>query len=379
LISVGVLFGGVSSEHRVSIQSSNFIYNILDRRLYRVKPVYIKRTGEWCYGEGWNQDWNLDFTIGFSDLYHEDPDRWILEVEKEFLDRFQAKPVSPFVDPHAGGVDIFVLGLHGGQGEDGTIQAFLDMAGIPYTGSGQLASALAMDKLRSNDLFLRHGIPVAPYFEITRETWEKFDPETSPEFLWSNLNQGRIKFPVFTKPTTGGSSVGTFPAANPADWIQKLRPILQTEEKVLVQERIIGREVSCGVIEIPDGKSWKQESLFPTEIVPNQEFFDFEAKYRSGMSEEITPPEMDPTWIQKIRDLSLLAHRVLGCRGYSRTDFIVTEDGTPWILETNTLPGMTGTSLIPQQAGYSKISMVDLFTWLIQRSLGNPNRPKNRN
>ena len=177
-----------------------------------------------------------------------------------------------------------------------------------------------------------------------------------------------MNFPVFIKPTTGGSSVGVGKANNIIEIVSKLNELFLTENSVLIQENISGIEVSCGVLEKKIGQSYEAFSLYPTEIVPTNEFFDYEAKYKLGKSQEITPARISKELTDSIRESALLAHKILGCKGYSRTDFIL-QNNKPYILETNTLPGMTETSLIPQQAAYAGFAMKDVFDWLIQNAL----------
>jgi D-alanine-D-alanine ligase len=372
LISVGVLLGGRSTEHNISLRSGTFIYNTLDRSKFQVKPVLISLQGEYFYPDGWNLDWSIP-TEWMTQYSNEEYSRVVLE---HFCNSLKAKSSAPWTDPGCGNCEMFVLGLHGGEGEDGRIQAFLEYCNIPYTGSGVLASALAMDKFRSNMIFENQGIPVAKCLDISKKDFLRhYNPDT-PGSTWEKLVSGKgMRFPVFSKPTTGGSSVGTFPAVNKLEWEQKILTAFESEERMLVQENIKGREVSCGVLEAPDGNGWKRIALPPTEIIPQSEFFDYQAKYVPGMSLEVTPPDMDKGWIAKIQEYSLLAHAALGCSGYSRTDFIVTDDGIPWILETNTLPGMTGTSLVPQQAEKIGIPMKDVFNWLIRLGLERKNIP----
>ncbi|MCZ8239651.1 MAG: D-alanine--D-alanine ligase [Leptospiraceae bacterium] len=362
MIPVGVLMGGKSSEHDVSLRSSSFIYNTLDRSLFKVKPIFISKDGFWYYSDEWNPNWKVP-EIPVNEDYSKN-------VLASFVNLTNAKPKLAWQDPSCGGCKIFVLGLHGGEGEDGRMQAFLEMTGISYTGSGVLASSLAMDKYRSNLIFQSQGIPVAKFAEIKKDEFLKLEKLNQGNNIWQEWNQAyNLSFPVFCKPTTGGSSLGTFRSDNEDVWQSKLKKIFETENRMLVQENTKGREVSCGVLERWDGAEWSKFALPPTEIIPSSEFFDYEAKYIPGKSREVTPAEMPKEIIDKIQRYSLLAHNALGCRAYSRTDFIVTEDGTPWILETNTLPGMTGTSLIPQQASAVGISMKDVFSWLVQSGL----------
>jgi D-alanine-D-alanine ligase len=366
LFQIGILFGGRSTEHSVSLRSGTYIYNTLDREKFKVKPILISKEGDWLYSQKWNSDWVIPDSI----LSHATSEEFSDLVYQEFQTKISPTANKPWTDPSCGGCDLYVIGLHGGEGEDGRIQAFLDTVGIPYTGSAVLASSLAMDKFRSNLIFESQGIPVAKNIDITREQFLFHYELNRPGQSWAEINGSHcLNFPVFSKPTTGGSSVGTFRSDSAMEWEEKIFEVFKTEERMLVQENIQGREVSCGILERPSARGWKPFALSPTEIIPETNFFDYEAKYIPGKSREVTPPNMDTEWIRKIQEYSLLAHQSLGCRGYSRSDFIVSEQGIPWILETNTLPGMTGTSLIPQQAAVGGLSMKKVFTWLIQLGL----------
>lgn len=343
--------GGRSKEHEISLKTGKFMYNTLDRSRYQVKPILITQEGVAYIPKEWNLDWK-----------YSQPNNFI----EEFLNNFDSNPMDYWKDPSFGGCDVILLGLHGGEGEDGRIQSLFEISGIAFTGSPSFASFLAMDKFSANLIFQNHGLNVPDFFLITKEEF----------FTWKNqksLNQNDVEkikkknfsFPLFTKPRYGGSSVNTFPAFNFKEWIEKVEVAFEQESCLLVQKCIQGREVSCGVIEIKKNEEWHTIPLPPTEIQPQSEFFDYESKYKLGASKEITPPNMPTSWIQAIQDSSLTAHFILGCKGYSRTDFIVTEDGIPWILETNTLPGMTETSLLPQQAQKAGYSMQDILNNLI--------------
>lgn len=284
-------------------------------------------------------------------------------TEEIFSERFiRENEIDLTSDKHLLSVlklDAAFLGVHGGQGEDGSLQGFLEIHQIPYTGSQVMASALAMDKLRSNQLFGLAGIPVAKFVELEK------GKEDVKRFVL-NLPFG---FPIFIKPTLGGSSVNTGPAKTPEEAITLIEKIFVTESRVLLSELISGKEVSIGVLEKKNGNVWEPFPLVPTEIRPKSEFFDYTAKYTKGGSIEITPAEVSEEMTKTLQTYALLCHKILNCRGYSRSDFIIKAD-IAYVLETNTLPGMTGTSLIPQQAEALGIQMKDVFTWLLLQSLG---------
>ncbi|MCT8332380.1 D-alanine--D-alanine ligase [Leptospira sp. 85282-16] len=343
---IALLFGGISGEHIISIRSSYFIFNTIDRDKYQVCPIYIDQSGKF-------------WIPTVKDPLYPDPTG---KTDSDFLKEFSAQ--NHITKPSTGagllehGFLAAFLGLHGGAGEDGRIQGFLDVLGIPHTGSGVLASALAMDKYRANLLFQTIGIPVAPFVDL-----EKGKTDARKTVL--NLP---FDFPIFIKPTLGGSSVNTGMAKTPEEAMLLVDKIFVTEDRVLIQKLITGTEVSIGVLEKKEGGKRIPFALVPTEIRPKSEFFDFEAKYTKGGSEEITPAPVGEEITKKLQEYTLLCHEILGCKGYSRTDFIIS-DGVPYVLETNTLPGMTGTSLIPQQAKALGIDMKEVFTWLLSLAL----------
>lgn len=355
MLKVALLLGGKSSEHEISLKSSNFIYHTLGRSKYQVTPILIDKKGNWIIPDSHNAIFPDIKNISEKFSAQEMAD----EFQKEFINSnhiLSTKGISlKDID-----CDVVFIGLHGGQGENGILQAFLEMNSIPYTGSGVLASALAMDKERANYLFLSAGLKVANFINLKRK-----------DFLVSgegSLGNFHLNFPVFIKPTMGGSSVGVGKANNILEVASKLKELFNAEESVLIQENIKGIEVSCGVLEKKTGHSFEATPLYPTEILPSNDFFDYEAKYAIGKSKEITPARISEELTVSIQESALLAHKILGCHGYSRTDFII-QEGIPYILETNTLPGMTETSLIPQQAAYSNYAMQDVFDWLIENAL----------
>jgi len=355
MLKIALLLGGKSTEHEISLKSSNFIFHTLDKTKYQVKPVFIDKSGNWIIPSS--------FEVNLPDIKSISENFPLEKISDEYKTEFISnnKIISQTgISISDLDSDLVFIGLHGGDGENGILQAFLEMNSIPYTGSSVLASALAMNKERANYLFLSAGLNVANFINVKRK-----DYSLGGEGFLKNFH---LNFPVFLKPTTGGSSVGVGKANNIIEITSKLNELFLAETSVLIQENISGIEVSCGVLEKKTGQSYEVFSLYPTEIVPTNEFFDYEAKYKLGKSQEITPARISKELTDSIRESALLAHKILGCKGYSRTDFII-QNNKPYILETNTLPGMTETSLIPQQAAYAGFAMKDVFDWLIQNAL----------
>ena len=238
--------------------------------------------------------------------------------------------------------DFTFIGLHGAPGEDGLIQAFLERAGCPYQGSGPAGSFLALDKAASKELFRLHGLRTPDWAFLHAMP----APDWEPGFAW----------PVFVKPNTGGSSLGLGRAHTIADLHELLENIFRSGATAIVEPAIPGCEVSCGML--------GEASLPPILIRPAQghDFFDYIAKYTKGAAIEICPAPISEAASAEIRHITETAHHALGLSGYSRADFILTDTDEPYLLEINTLPGMTATSLLPQEAaaiGYSFDQLVE--------------------
>ena len=248
--------------------------------------------------------------------------------------------------------DVVFLALHGGEGEDGRIQALLDLMGKPYTGSGVLASALCMDKTLSKILFERHGIPTAPWFEISaREA-----PEAAPARIASIGG-----FPTVVKPVDQGSSVGITIVRDEGGLTGGIALAERYSSRLIFERYIPGRELSVAIV---------GDEVFPViEIVPEDGFYDYERKYTKGKSSYHCPAEIDVELSRRISGQSLAAFRGLGCEGFARVDLRLGEDGDPYFLEINTIPGMTETSLVPMGAAVSGYSFSELVDRIVTEAM----------
>src|SRR3989344_4451380 len=272
-IKIGVLIGGISAEHEVSLATGQNVIDNLDRSKY--SPVVIKITKD---------------------------KKWFLNGRAVASEANALKSC-----------DVVFNALHGTFGEDGRVQALLEYYGKLYTGSGITASALAMDKLRSREMFKLAGLQVPKTLKIRRgENYQA---------LLSVFTGKVAGFPVVVKPCSGGSSVGVSIVKNAGQLSKALELAFQVEKKVLVEDFIEGIEVTCGVLESDQLAS----ALSVTEIVPRRghKFFDYDAKYKSGHSDEITPARIDEDTTKKVKEIAIKTHQLLGCRAYSRTDMII--------------------------------------------------------
>ncbi len=256
---------------------------------------------------------------------------------------------GPGVLELCGEADMVFLALHGTCGEDGRVQAAFDLLGIPYTGSGYLGSAIALDKDLTKRLVAPLGIHT-PGWETVRYTSRDI-----PGLL------DRLERPCVVKPVGSGSSIGVSIAHDRAELERALELGLAQGGHCIIEQYIAGREIQVGILE--------DAALPSIEIIPKEGFYDYENKYQPGVAQEICPAPIPPEWEQRLGDAALTVFRALGLCVYSRADFIVTQDGTPWFLEINTLPGMTPTSLVPQEAQAAGVDYATLCQRIIQASL----------
>ncbi len=305
MMRVALLCGGKSAEREVSLKSGNQVFQALDKSRYAIT-------------------------------------------------RYDPKDDLPKLARDADSIDVALIILHGRLGEDGTIQGFLDSLEIPYQGSGVLGSAIAINKIISKELYVQKEIPVAPYVVAER------GKEVSDEKILKELG-----FPVVIKPEHEGSSIGLSIVRKIEDLQKALEKAWEFDARCLVEKFIEGIEVTGAVL-----GNEELEALPLVEIIPGKEyeFFDYEAKYTPGATKEICPARLSPEVTAKAQEYALRAHRALHCKGYSRTDMIV--DGSDiYVLETNTIPGMTETSLYPQAAQAAGYSFSGLLDKLIELAL----------
>lgn len=244
----------------------------------------------------------------------------------------------------------FIL-LHGPLGEDGSMQGFLDLLDLPYQGSGVLGSALAMDKNLAKMMYRQAGLPVAEWLMVRAG-------DAGKEEVVAELG-----FPLVIKPVRQGSSLGMSIAFKQADLVEGLNKAFAFDDEVMVERYVRGREITCGVI----GND-ELQALPLVEIIPGEDhpFFDYEAKYKPGASREICPADLSPELTALAQDYGIRAHQALHLRGYSRTDMILSDEGEIYVIETNTIPGMTPTSLLPQAAQAAGFSFSELLDRLIE-------------
>ncbi len=351
-LKVGVIFGGKSAEHEVSLNSAQNVMRALDKTKYDVVPIGISKEGQWLL----RGDPLLALTGGEISLPK------LLGSGYQLVDDLSAgREVIP--GSHAASlpeVDVIFPVLHGPFGEDGTVQGLLELADIPYVGAGVMSSAVGMDKVAMKDLFRSHDLPTPKYVVIKRAEWAR-----TPDRVEQRI-AAEIGYPCFAKPANMGSSVGVTKAHNAAELIHALNEAAQYDRKLLVECAVPdAREIECSVL----GNDEPIASV-PGEIVPGHEFYDYEAKYLDDSSQLLIPAPIDPAMAQRVRELSLKAFLALDCAGMARVDFLLSRTtGELYLSEVNTIPGFTRISMYPKLWEASGISYSELIDRLIQLAL----------
>ncbi len=342
LLRVGVLFGGRSGEHEVSLVSAASVIRGLDPDKYEAVPIGITKDGHWLVGQGAVKMLPEVLKGGRRVMLTADP----TEAALVPLDRGAG----------AQRLDVIFPVLHGTFGEDGTIQGMLDLAGLPYVGAGVLGSAIGMDKDVAKRLCQAAGIPVVPWVTVHRWDWEK-----NPAAVKARIEQ-EFAYPVFVKPATLGSSVGMSKVHNEEELGPALDLACEFGMKILVEKAVSAREIEVSVL----GNHEPRASV-PGEIVPHREFYDYTAKYLEDGTRLLIPAELKPTQVQKIQSLAVDAFKTLELAGMARVDFFLEKKGGKVFLnEVNTIPGFTSISMYPKLWEASGISFRELIDKLIE-------------
>jgi len=310
--------GGPSPEHEVSMASGRRVVAAMDRGRYDVIPLEVPRTGAWF-------------------------------------------PPS--------GLAVAFIAMHGPFGEDGTIQGMLEFAGIPYTGSGVLASALGMDKRRSRQLFGFNGIPTPAYLTITRTEFPDREPSLVDDI------RKTLGFPCVVKPNAQGSSIGVSIVTDSERLGPALDLALGLDDTILIEEHLTGAELTCAILD--EVGSGAPAALPLIEIVPRREFFNYEAKYTPGAAEEICPARLSAEAAERAQHAALRAYHTLGCAGCARVDLFIREADVA-VLEVNTIPGLTEGSLLPLAARAAGLDFAALIDRMIDLAVGRARRVRER-
>ncbi len=342
-MKIVVLCGGLSTERDVSLVSGTQVYRALKSRGHNVilLDVYMGYDKTQAGGAAALFDADIDWAATVAKISEQAPDlNAVKAARKGDLRSF----FGPNVIEICQAADIAFMALHGAEGENGKLQASFDMLGIRYTGTDYISSALSMDKALTKLIFVENGIST-PKAHILTDRNESYEPE----------------LPAVVKVCNGGSSIGVYMAGTRDEYEKALDEAFKYENKVIVEQYIKGREFTDGVIE--------GEALPVVEIIPRQGFYDYKNKYQAGSTVEICPAEISEEQTKAIQELAVKAYEALGIRTYARIDFMMDEAGRIYCLEANTLPGMTQTSLIPQEAAAIGVDFPELCEWIIRCSM----------
>lgn len=344
-LRVGVLFGGRSGEHEVSLASAASVIRGLDPDKYEAVPIGITKDGHWLVGEGAVKMLPEVLKGGRRVMLTADP----TEAALVPLDRGAG----------AQRLDVIFPVMHGTFGEDGTIQGMLELAGLPYVGAGVLGSAIGMDKDVAKRLCLEAGIPVVPWIAVRRWDWER-----EPDRIKKEIER-KFEYPVFVKPATLGSSVGMTKVHHTEELGPALDLASEYGVKIMVEKAVTAREIEVSVL-----GNQEPEASVPGEIMPHREFYDYAAKYLEEGTQLVIPADLKPAQIKKIQSLAIETFRTLELSGMARVDFFLEKKGGKiYLNEANTIPGFTSISMYPKLWEASGIPFRELIDRLIDLAL----------
>jgi D-alanine-D-alanine ligase len=353
---VGVIFGGRSGEHEVSLASARSVMNAMDKEKYEIVPIGITKDGRWIAGgDPMRALTSGDESLGRPAALLGDPSRRGLMRLKDTERAVEATRIAE--------LDVVFPVLHGPYGEDGTVQGLLELAGVPYVGADVTGSALGMDKSIFKDVMRAHGLPIADYVVVKRKEWH-----TDPEGVMDRI-EGRLGYPLFTKPACLGSSVGITKCRDRAGFAAGLAEAARYDRKLLIEAAVpAAREIEVSVL----GNDEPIASV-PGEIMPSREFYSYAAKYLDEgdqASELLIPAPLPPEMAERARDLAVRAYVAIDCSGMARADFLLSrETGDLYVNELNTIPGFTAISMYPKLWEASGISYPELIDRLIELAL----------
>ena len=361
-VRVGIFAGGRSAEHEVSISSAESVLKAIDRARFEPYLIYIDRQGHWHLPQG------------EAPMLAEAPLAELLGAETPSAQVARLRSGGGLPAPVGSGasalqprhalrsladaIDVAFLVLHGPFGEDGTLQGFLELAGIPYTGAGVLASAVAMDKIVFKDLMRGHGLPVVDYTWFRTSAWRQAPDRVLRDAVAAVGERSLVK------PARLGSSVGMTLVHHAGELPAAFDAAFRYDSKVIVERYVAdAREIECGVLGNDEPIVFE-----PGEVRSHHEFYDYEAKYVPGLADVHPRVDLDPMLSARLKELALAAYRAVDCAGLARVDFLVPPDEV-YLSEMNTLPGFTSTSMFPKQAELVGLSFPDLIARLIELGL----------
>ncbi|MCH1627262.1 D-alanine--D-alanine ligase [Fredinandcohnia quinoae] len=346
-VKLGLLYGGKSAEHKVSLQTALAVIKALDHDKYDIHPIYISEQGEWVRG---NQ---LSGPV-------DDVKKLVLKEDGKAISPVSLNadlfPAQQLTKNEA--IDVVFPLLHGPNGEDGTVQGLLELMNIPYVGNGVLASSAGMDKVIMKNIFAQAGLAQAKYVSFIRSEWQD-----APDAAYEQIEEA-LGYPCFVKPANLGSSVGISKATDRASLEKAFEEAFTFDRKVIIEEAIIGREVELGVL----GNDHPTCSV-AGEIVPKKDFYDYKAKYEDGDTALIIPADITEEEYQNLQVAAIKAFKALDCSGLVRADFFLTKEGKAIINEVNTMPGFTPFSMFPLLWQHTGVTYPELIEKLVELAI----------
>lgn len=323
--NIALLAGGNSSEREIALQSAAQVAEAFDKERYNVWLIDVHERSFTYREEG--------------EEYRVDLNDFSLTVKGERVE-----------------FDFAYIMIHGTPGEDGHLQGYLEMMGVPFSSCDMTSSVITFDKVTTKKAVADTGVGLAKGLLLREEDW------IAPDAIVAELG-----LPLFVKPNASGSSCGVTKVKSAEELPEAIFKAFDESSEVLIEECIVGREMACGVLVTAE-----KEYLFPiTEVVAKNEFFDYEAKYTAGMSDEITPADITPEVAEQLNEMTLAAYKACRCKGLARVDFIVTPEGKPYMIEINTIPGMSAGSIVPKQIRAAGMTMGEVLTLVIEDALCN--------
>jgi D-alanine-D-alanine ligase len=373
-LRVGILFGGRSGEHEVSLLSAASILKAIDRKKFDVVPIGITKEGRWLAAGDATNLLEGEKNSGSRHLRAGDPEATPgAKLLHEGIPTLLAPMPGP-QGPEGKAIDVVFPVLHGTFGEDGTIQGLFELAGIAYVGSGVLGSSAGMDKDAMKRLFAQAGLPIVKHVTILRSEWE-----ASPRKATGRI-EAALKYPLFVKPANLGSSVGISKAHDRKELGPALDLAAKYDRKLIVEQGVVGKKSGARELEVAVLGNDDPKASVVGEIIPGKEFYDYEAKYLSEGSVPVIPAKITAAEAKQIRQMAVAAFRACDLAGLARVDFLMEPDGKRriYLNEVNTLPGFTQISMYPKLWEATGISYTDLITRLIELGIER-HQEKNRN
>ncbi|SEN90782.1 D-alanine-D-alanine ligase [Mesobacillus persicus] len=338
---IGLLYGGKSAEHKVSMQTALAVTKALNYDKFEIHPIYITEEGEWIKGAQLNAPAENVKALEFTSNTLPSP---------EF---------SPTVfKAEEGPLDVIFPLLHGPNGEDGTVQGMLELLNLPYVGNGVLASSAGMDKIIMKNIFAQAGLAQVNYLSFIRSEWDR-DQDNAYDQVENDLG-----YPCFVKPANLGSSVGISKCSSRTELVEAFKEAFQFDRKIIIEQGVTAREIEIGVLGNDDA-----ECSVAGEIVPKKDFYDYKAKYEDGDTGLVIPAEITTEQYETLKELAIKAYKALDCSGLVRADFFLTSDGKFLINEVNTMPGFTPFSMFPLMWKHTGVEYPQLIERLVDLAI----------